>query len=86
LLGRSFGGENLNNDFSQISHRFRATTFYVEVAFIIVIADLKIETIRFNIVSQQGSLFEIKEKQKEGKKIMPFVAFFNRHFRVLLFE
>jgi hypothetical protein len=66
LLGRSFGGENLNKDFHRSATVSELRRFYVEVAFIIVILDLKIQTIRFNIVSQQGSLFEIKEKiQKE---------------------
>jgi hypothetical protein len=56
--------------------------FYVDVAFIIVILDFyKIEPTCFDVTCQLIVLFAIKER----KQILPFLAFFNRRFRTLLF-
>jgi hypothetical protein len=49
--------------------------------YVIVIVDFyKMETITFNTICQLASLFTIK------KYILPFVAFFNCHFRELLYQ
>jgi hypothetical protein len=56
--------------------------FDIDVAFIIVVIDFyKMEAIRFNTTCQLSSLFAMEKR----KRILLFVAFFNRQFRLLLF-
>jgi hypothetical protein len=86
LLGRSFGAENV---FSfQICNSFRTATFYVDVAFIIMIVVVyKMEAIRLNITCQFISLFAMKGRNKERNQAnSAILAFVNRHFRMLSFE
>jgi hypothetical protein len=72
--------------FFQICHPFLVTTFYVDVAFIIVTVDFyKMEPFRFDITYKLIFLFAVIERKKERKKVLPFVEFFNCHFRVLMF-
>jgi hypothetical protein len=81
LLGRSFGAENVNKVlFFQSPHRLQGTMFLCCTRFHYCDFRFQLNGISFYITCHLISLFAMKER----KKILPFVVFFNRHFRVAL--